>query len=114
MDLSDLFETVQKLQGSQARLRFVLGFKSLRPYRNYKVLKQEFYDLYVARGFETVQKLQGSQANRLDATVAKMFETVQKLQGSQASIIAFIVLSRFETVQKLQGSQAETRVGVRL
>ena len=57
-----MFETVQKLQGSQA-------------------------DGVVKRGgspFETVQKLQGSQASLRQRARQFWFETVQKLQGSQA------------------------------
>ena len=58
------FETVQKLQGSQACI-MVDSPSHL---------------------FETVQKLQGSQA-RYQAVVAPVvFETVQKLQGSQAEV----------------------------
>ena len=37
--LNALFETVQKLQGSQAMQVFGHGSYGLRPYRNYKVLK---------------------------------------------------------------------------
>ena len=58
------FETVQKLQGSQAA-EATAG---------------------VLAKFETVQKLQGSQAGSYPARASSRFETVQKLQGSQAAL----------------------------
>ena len=60
-----MFETVQKLQGSQAT-----------------VIMERKLVL-----FETVQKLQGSQAVGTAVIGGAVFETVQKLQGSQASNI---------------------------
>ena len=59
------FETVQKLQGSQAVYPSAAALDA----------------------FETVQKLQGSQACRRACSAWFRFETVQKLQGSQASNI---------------------------
>ena len=57
-----MFETIQKLQGSQANCAMV------------------------NRGgaFETIQKLQGSQAYDGRSESGGRFETIQKLQGSQA------------------------------
>ena len=60
---------------------------SLRPYRNYKVLKLHATSDLNANEFETIQKLQGSQANWEYIHRAGEFETIQKLQGSQASNI---------------------------
>ena len=43
MEELEVFETVQKLQGSQARNHRAIHMTGLRPYRNYKVLKQEVF-----------------------------------------------------------------------
>ena len=64
-----LFETVQKLQGSQAKAVLKNSRKCLRLYRNYKVLKL-CHDISAARlRFETVQKLQGSQAINIGVSI---------------------------------------------
>ena len=42
------FETIQKLQGSQAKGRMQYAISSLRPYRNYKVLKHTAIFITVA------------------------------------------------------------------
>ena len=60
-----MFETIQKLQGSQAD-----------PISRHNDTQ-----------FETIQKLQGSQAGASAGTQRRRFETIQKLQGSQASNI---------------------------
>ena len=59
------FETVLKLQGSQAQSETCAHFDV----------------------FETVLKLQGSQADNPTSCASDRFETVLKLQGSQASSI---------------------------
>ena len=65
VDESTEFETIQKLQGSQAY-----------------IMKETVVFL-----FETIQKLQGSQAIIITNQSGFEFETIQKLQGSQASNI---------------------------
>ena len=60
-----MFETIQKLQGSQAE-----GEGNAQQHK-----------------FETIQKLQGSQALMTFMSIYLSFETIQKLQGSQASNI---------------------------